>query len=81
MVFLAELQPGDLMMYPESQTRQFRSFLVRANRYPSLLVGGMGECGQSLEKKIVAVEVSVCIYTVNTSICIHCTFAVNLYIL
>lgn len=54
----AEPQPGDLVVYPESQTSQFRSFLVRANRYPSLQVGGASGCGQQQEKKIVVVEVS-----------------------
>ena len=48
-------QPGDLVVYAESQTKQFRSFLLRANRYPSLLVGGASGCG--LNKKIVIVEV------------------------
>lgn len=52
-------QPGDLVVYPESQTAQFRNFLVRANRYPSLQVGGASGCGQQQEKKIVVVEVSV----------------------
>ena len=55
-------QPGDLVVYAESQTKQFRSFLLRANRYPSLLVGGASGCGLGasgcgLNKKIVIVEV------------------------
>ena len=51
-----EPRPGDLVEYTESQTKQFQSFLVRANRYPSLQLGGAGGCGP--EKKIVIVEVS-----------------------
>lgn len=61
-VSYADPQPGDLMVYPESQTAQFRNFLVRANRYPSLQVGGASGCGQQLGKKIVVVEVSVMHY-------------------
>ena len=44
------------MVYSESQTNQFRSFIVRANRYPSLQMGGASGCGLEL-KKIVLVEV------------------------
>ena len=54
-----EVRPGDLMVYAESQTKQFHSFLVRANRYPSLQVGGVSGCGLQPDKKIVIVEVSV----------------------
>ena len=55
-VLLPEPRPGDLVLYTESQAKQFRHFLVRANRYPSLQVGGAGEEGR--EKKVVLVEVS-----------------------
>ena len=52
---------GDLVLYPESQTRQFQDFLTRANRYPSLVVGGVSGSGGGVsnrsEKKIVLVEV------------------------
>lgn len=65
-VFYADPQPGDLVVYPESQTSQFRNFLVRANRYPCLQVGGASGCGQQQEKKIVVVEVS------DTSIWLSC---------
>ena len=55
-VLLPEPRPGDLILYPESQAKQFRHFLVRANRYPSLQMGGAGEEGR--ERKVVLVEVS-----------------------
>lgn len=51
-----EPRPGDLVFYPESQTKQFRHFLARANRYPSLQVGGTGE--EEKGRKVVLVEVS-----------------------
>ncbi|CAI8034285.1 Cell cycle checkpoint protein RAD17 [Geodia barretti] len=51
-----EPQPGDLVVYSESQTRLFHSFLVRANRYPTLQLGvATSGCGPG--KKIVIVEV------------------------
>lgn len=51
---------GDLILYPESQTKQFQDFLTRANRYPSLMVGGASGGGVSNQrsKKIVLVEVN-----------------------
>lgn len=54
---------GDLLLYTESQTKQFQDFLTRANRYPSLMVGGAsvpggGVSSNSRPKKIVLVEVS-----------------------
>ena len=47
----------------ESQTRQFQNFLIRANRYPSLKLGGSergggGGGGGGRERKVVLVEVS-----------------------
>jgi len=51
-----EPRPGDLVFYPESQTKQFRHFLARANRYPSLQVGRTGE--EEKGRKVVLVEVS-----------------------
>ena len=53
---LPEPRPGDLVLYPESQAKQFRHFLMRANRYPSLQMCGAGEEGR--ERKVVLVEVS-----------------------
>ena len=54
---------GDLVLYPESQTKQFQDFLTRANRYPSLMVGGASASGGGVSnqrsKKIVLVEVGV----------------------
>ena len=56
---------GDLVLYPESQTRQFQDFLTRANRYPSLVVGGVSGSGDGgsnrRAKKIVLVEVIIII--------------------
>ena len=53
---------GDLLLYTESQTKQFQDFLTRANRYPSLMVGGASVSGGGVfnqrSKKIVLVEVS-----------------------
>ena len=53
---------GDLVLFPESQTKQFQDFLTRANRYPSLIVGGASTSGGGIanqrSKKIVLVEVS-----------------------
>ena len=50
------------MLFPESQTKQFQDFLTRANRYPSLMVGGASTSGGGVSnqrsKKIVLVEVS-----------------------
>ena len=46
------------MLYPESQTKQFKDFVTRANRYPALQMGGAGE---SALKKVVLVEVSKCV--------------------
>ncbi len=45
----------DMTLFPESQSRQFLMFLTRANRYPTLHLGG----GDSLHttKKVVLVEV------------------------
>ena len=55
---------GDLVLFPESQTKQFQDFLTRANRYPSLMVGGASTSGGGVSnqrsKKIVLVEVSIC---------------------
>jgi cell cycle checkpoint protein len=51
----AEPQPGDLVVYSESQTRLFHSFLVRANRYPALQLG-VATSGCGPVKKIVIVE-------------------------
>ena len=55
---------GDLVSFPESQTKQFSNFLLRANRYPSLQVGVAGGWSQHChqEKKIVLVEVSRNLY-------------------
>lgn len=57
---------GDIVLYPESQWKQFQGFLVRANRYPGLQMVG-GEGGQShnseqRKKKVVLVEVCVCVH-------------------
>ena len=46
----------DLTLYPESQAKQFLTFLTRANRYPSLLMGG--DTTAQATRKIVLVEVS-----------------------
>lgn len=53
---------GDLVLYPESQTKQFQNFITRANRYPSLVMGGASGGGASSKgtKKVVLVEVMFC---------------------
>ncbi len=64
--------PGDLVLYPESQWKQFQGFLVRANRYPGLqLVGVAGGRGSEVQKeKIVLVEVCACCrYCVCVRVC------------
>lgn len=58
---LTDFQPGDEIYFQESQTKLFKNFLIRANRYPSLQIGGVanhrrGAAGSG-KKKIVLVEV------------------------
>ena len=53
--------PEILALFPESQTKQFQDFLTRANRYPSLMMGGAyasgGGVSNQRSRKIVLVEV------------------------
>ncbi len=46
----------DMTLFPESQSRQFLMFLTRANRYPTLHLGG-GDSPYTT-RKVVLVEVS-----------------------
>ncbi len=45
----------DMTLFPESQSRQFLMFLTRANRYPTLHLGG-GDSPHTT-RKVVLVEV------------------------
>lgn len=57
-----DIHPGDQILFPESQSKQFQNFIIRANRYPSLVIGGggmseRGVASNSNKKKVVVVEV------------------------
>lgn len=47
----------------ESQTKQFQNFITRANRYPSLQLGGSGK----RERKVVVVEVRLTLFNLLTN--------------
>ena len=58
-------QSGEQFLYQESQSKQFQNFLIRANRYPSLVLGGGGAGTEGdgalnpmQKSKVVLVEVS-----------------------
>ena len=59
--------PADWELY-ESQTKRFRNFIIRANRYPTLQFSGEGggvEGGDTVSKtgrdKVVLVEVGIAV--------------------
>ena len=58
-VFLSPPPPPpvseDVTLYPESQSRQFLTFLTRANRYPTLALEGV--VSNTTTRKVVLIEV------------------------
>lgn len=72
-----DAQPGDQILYQESQSKQFQNFLLRANRYPSLVFGGEKErgvvSGQSRTRKVVLIEV-ICHYYRRDTFIISLTY-------